>query len=277
MKAVETFLPIPIDVKGRNKSIQHYDEILLSPLFSDSKFTKRVISIRNRFNIPDQGIKKYRVCRPDPKKKRWRNFISLDYGDKILKQLVPNVKNFYPKSQKAKIEKEITKLRIAFDLPIRFQGILSQYIKHNKYSSLYTHSSTCPMRVFNDKGKYRIFIEVFGDTKVEHVRDAWPLIRSRRNKYKIYKSLNSNRCLEKIITESNKTISAVWIEIFANTTRKDAERYVKRVIKNYNIEGSHLFRYKNYYPIKLGRISFDDYNKTNVYKWRFDKYIKNKK
>lgn len=173
MKEIETI--IPIDLRDSKNIYQKITE-KLQYLLRDPEFNEYVNSIRGRFKLPAYGIKRYlrltdKVSPQEENKnrKKFLNLASLYHTDNELKALKIKVK-----SRKNKYENAITKLRCTFDLPMRFQNVLAHwFVPYGKIPEVYSHTAPCLVRVFDDNGEKRIFIEVFGDTQKNDLKKSW--------------------------------------------------------------------------------------------------------
>ncbi len=163
----------------------------LKPLFDSSQFQKRVNSIRGKFDLPAYGIKGYlkTTDRADKKqeeknKKKLINQMSIEFDKDALKE----IKWIKIKSKKKKFQAGITLLLKSFKLPERFREVLTHFVIYNGWpvvSQSFSYTSRCRMRVFEDKGQKRLFIEIFGDTGREDLIRAWETIKSMQEKYGI--------------------------------------------------------------------------------------------
>lgn len=144
----------------------------LEYLFKNPEFFKQVRSIRAKFDIPAYGIKDYQ--------KNFELFARLSFEDEYLKTL-----GIKKTSKYQQLQKYITSLIENFELPERFRYALQDYVLGNKFPTTSSHLSRCCIRVYDDEGQKRVFIEVFGDTQKEDLVKAWPDIKSTKTKYGI--------------------------------------------------------------------------------------------
>jgi hypothetical protein len=250
VKEIDTL--IPVDSTKIDKLHNDLSE-KLKYLFSSPDFQKEVNKIRGKFNIRAYGIKRFlsvgdKVSKLEERKnlEKFNNLLSLMYDNRDLKAL-----HIKKKSRKDAYQKSIRKIRMMFNLPIRFQKSLADaFIPYGRLPNIYSHSVSCIIRVYDDCGEKRLFIEVFGDTKKQDVVRAWKYV------------------------ESIKTLPDV----------KDIKK------KKHKFNGGHLFRYKDYYKHRLidsgqkpvdimgFQKSQDEFTdlpnfRKNIYKYRYRKHL----
>ena len=173
-----------VDIKEIEKVQKKYKK-KLEYLFKNPKFFKQVESIREEFGIYAYGIKSFigvgDKVSEFAKKINYKKHVlisSLYYNNKELREMRLKVK-----SKKAAFQKRITKIIEDFDLPINFVGGMSNYILYNHKSlSSFQHLSRCGMVVFEDNGKKRVFLEVFGHTQKEDIKNAWSELKRAMKK-----------------------------------------------------------------------------------------------
>ena len=86
------------------------------------------------------------------------------------------------KSRKEAYQKSIRELRTMFELPARYQKTLADdFIPYDRLPKIGSHSVPCIIRVYDDCGEKRLFIEIFGDTKKQDVVRAWKDVDIIRN------------------------------------------------------------------------------------------------
>jgi len=178
-----------VDIKEIEKVQKKYKK-KLEYLFKNPKFFKQVESIREEFGIYAYGIKSFigvgDKVSEFAKKINYKKHVlisSLYYNNKELREMRLKVK-----SKKAAFQKRITKIIEDFDLPINFVGGMSNYILYNHKSlSSFQHLSRCGMVVFEDNGKKRVFLEVFGHTKRNDIikKDVWSELERAIKKYRL--------------------------------------------------------------------------------------------
>jgi len=180
MKEISTIIPADLNKSKRESTIIHRK---LKGLFLNPKFQTQIENIRKMFNIPANGIKDYlgvtdKVSREMERRNlaKFNNLSSLWYNDKDLKALRIRVK-----SKKRLYDEEITRLRRQFDLPIRYQDVLAQWIvPYNKIPDIYSHTYPALVKIYEDRGEKRIFIEIFGDTNKQDILKAWSMVKSSK-------------------------------------------------------------------------------------------------
>jgi len=295
VKEIETWLPATIE--EHEKRSRKYSK-QLKYLLRDSEFVSQIWNIRDKFNIPAYGIKRFmgvdekNVDKEKRNRRKHENLMRLLYDDNDLKKLSYKI----GKSRKAAFQEKITDLLHYSNLPERFRMPLTTFVTHNLWFLYSTHNYPCLIKVFEDKGKKRIFIEVSGDTKKEHLREAWKTIRKVRKQYKIRKHATlKDKKFYSIKALSFKGFKRMLVEIFADTKRAHIEAIdIEKIIEKYEIQGGQLFRCENYYAmefvdtdksffdananpindVKIEELRDLDYDRKNLYKWRHKKYVK---
>lgn len=181
MEEVVTIIPHTGGKNFRNK---------LQYLFVNPEFKKEVNKIREKFKLPAYGIKSFLGV--DNKasgeerlanRRKFMNLMALLFTNKDLKAQKLRIK-----SRKIEYHGEITKLRLRFDLPIRFQDHLAHmFIPYNKLPDSYPHSAACLIRVFDARREKRLFLEIFSDTKKQDLIDSWQCVCRARKDHNIKK------------------------------------------------------------------------------------------
>lgn len=183
MKEIGQVLPFNFkEIKERHQDL--YKKLKVA--FKNPDVEKQIMKIRDKFKIPAFGMKcpgfssKHSL---DERKMRYRRFflpfMALSHDDKKLKELRIKVR-----SKKTEYQKEITKLRKELKLPMRFQHDLAySVVLHNKFPGISPCDSPCLIRIFDDDGEKRIMLEVFGDTKREHLLKAWKYLENLKGEY----------------------------------------------------------------------------------------------
>lgn len=182
MKEIEQVLPFNFEeIKKKHQDL--YKK--LKAAFKNPDVEKQIMKIREKFNIPASGIKRPGFSSkhsPSERKTIHKIFLvlmALSHDDKKLKELKIKVK-----SRKTEYQGEITKLRKELKLPIRFQHDLAySVVLHNKFPGISPCDSPCLIRIFDDDGEKRIMLEIFGDTKREHLLKAWKYLENLKREY----------------------------------------------------------------------------------------------
>ena len=270
MKEIETIL-VPPAAKDIAKRHAEYSA-KLKDLCRNPDFFKQVREIREKFELPHNGINtdiqqsqyhEEAFCLPYPGYGlKTISGINTNHGikppprdeDKFSKvesllfspadirslriKLKRKHKHIFPKFQK-----HISMLMKNFDLPERFGDALRFYVVYNQFPVMGPHLCRCLIKVFDDKGDKRFFIEVFGDTKEQDLRQAYWYIEALKGRYKIrgehfyrYKDVYKHRLLKSGQTPVDPT----------------GEPESKNDINNL------------------------DYSTKNIYRSRYKKYMKNR-
>jgi len=187
MKEISTITPADID-KSQRESVNIKKK--LKGLFVNPKYQAQVEYIREIFNIPANGIKGFlgvtdKVSSDENKRNlaKFNNLMSLMYEDQDLKAL--KVSN---KSKKRRYDEAIKRLRKQWDLPVRYQDVLAQWVvPYNKIPDIYSHTYPALVKIYEDRGEKRIFIEIYGDTNKQDILKAWSMVKSNKliSKYKL--------------------------------------------------------------------------------------------
>ena len=181
MKEIDTIIPVDLtEIDKLNNDLSEK----LKYLFSSPDFQKEVSKIRGEFNIPAYGIKglsPYRKVSESEERKRNlerdNNLSCLMYDDIELKKM-----NIKKKSRKEAYQKSIRELRTMFKLPARYQKTFADYfIPYDYLPKIGSHSLPCIIRVYDDCGEKRLFIEIFDDTKKQDVVRAWKDVEDIKN------------------------------------------------------------------------------------------------
>lgn len=277
-------------IPGKFKDLEKKSRIYcnrIRAILENEDFIAKIQQIRLKFNIPHNGIKQFRrIEEPEVNRlltdsikiaekinyKKFINCISLIHNNVDLKKI-----NCPTNSKKFIFQKEITKILKFSDLPERFRNLLTQYVLFNKLILISNYSFPCAVVIYKDGNKKRLFIELYGDTKREHVREAWKAVKSRRNIY-LTSIKDSNLQRKYVVTIDNKKRN-INIEIFRNTQKNHVDSIwgeINKLISENKLPGGQLFRYRNYYPLKFNRKNFTDelsYDVKNLYKWRHNRYV----
>jgi len=285
--------------KLEKRSELYFDKI--SIIFKDQDFYNKIENIRSKFNIPSNGIREFRgvvesgdkfltseaIKMLDKKNSnKFADYLSL-VNNKVLKR-----PGYQVNRKKQLFQKEITLLLRFFDLPERFRDAFTQYLIFNKLPLISSYSFPCSIIVYKDKSIKRLFIELYGDTKREHIREAWRTVKSRRDKHKhdMVDSTLANRNVIKL----NKIKKIITVEIFRNTEKKHVDLIwskIEKLIKGSKIPGGQLFRCKYFYPMRFSgeyvldkedkplrderveRLNEMFYDEKNLYIWRHKRYL----
>ncbi|MEA3368818.1 MAG: hypothetical protein U9Q24_00440 [Candidatus Ratteibacteria bacterium] len=295
MREIATWIPGTIEEleKRSGKYIKQ-----LKYLLGDSEFVNQIWQIRDKFGIPALGVKRFmRVTEINKDKEKrnmekFKNLERISYYDYDLRKRGYQI----GKSRKAAFQEKITDLLHYSNLPERFRMPLTTFVIYNRWLLYSANDYPCLIKVFEDKGKKRIFIEIYGDTKKKHIRDSWKTVRKVRKEYKVK---NYPMCKEKSYYKikicSPEGVKVIWIEVYADTERKHVEKIdIGKLIEKYKIKGGQLFRCKNFYAmefvdtdksffdananpindVKIEELRDLDYDRKNLYKWRQKKYVK---
>lgn len=300
MKEIDRTIPSNFSELERRSKV-YFDRI--RSIFKDKDFKVKILKIREKFDIPADGIKQFRgVVEPRDEsltpeairiadklnRDKFINYLSLIHGDRDLKGL-----NYSIKSKKLLFQKDISRLLKTYKLPERFRGAFIQYVIFDSLPVISGYSFPCSVSVHKDRKIKRLFIELYGDTKREHIREAWKIVRRAREKH--LAEMKSSPSHKKYSLRVNKRKKMIMIEIFWNT-KKDhidsAWSKIKGLIEKNKIPGRQLFRYHNFYLMELfgsGEYVLDkkdspmdderianlkDYDRKNLYVWRHKRYIK---
>ncbi len=186
MKLIGSYLSIDVP-KTEKMSVSTFEQ--LESLFKNKIFIKRVQDIRDKF--PASGFKsllgvtdKVSVVEEERYKRKVGEWMSLKFTDLELKS-----KGIKIKSRKEEYLKEIKKLRQEFSLPLRYDNLfVNMLIPFGNFpNGLSEHLAKCIVRVYEDKGEHRIFIEIFGDTSKVDLERAWDFARLKdlKKKFKL--------------------------------------------------------------------------------------------
>lgn len=170
MKEIDAIIPVDLTKidKLNNDLLEKLEYLFLSP-----DFQKEVSKIRKEFNIPAYGIKglSSKVLEND------NNLSSLMYDDIDLKK-----SHIKKKSRKDAYQKSIREIRTMFKLPASFQKTFADYIiPYGRLPKIGSHSVPCIIRVYDDCGEKRLFVEIFGHTKKQDVIRAWKDVERIKN------------------------------------------------------------------------------------------------
>lgn len=241
MKLIETWIPSDYAQIQRNneKIIKH-----LEYLFKNPEFVKSVEEVRRKFSLPAYGIKSFigvtdRASRQQElaNETKFHNDMAIIHSDSDLRSL-----RIGKKSKKNEFEKEIKRIRIRFDLPILFQGPLGLLIRYGKFSAITTFPVM--VRVYDDNGEPRIFIEIFGQTQKNDLEKAWFQIKKLQEKYDFpgrhlhkydnyYRSLLKEMKLKPVDKTGNE-IADESFQLDYNKDNIDKHRLKKYKQLNYN-------------------------------------------
>jgi len=238
VKEIDTVIPINLSKSGM---IHKATIEKLKYLFSSEEFKRELKNIREKFNLPAYGIKSYlgvsdKVLATEEKKNcnKFVNEQSLIYDDRDLKRMKLKVK-----SRKKQYQNVIIQLRKKFNLPLRFQKVLSDWIVlYGKLPEIYSHSVPVTISVYKDGGGKRLFIEIYGDTCPQDIMRAWKDIERTRSRHNIkegnflkdYDNYYLGRLIDELHQNNIKDV-AVYYKIknltgIDNEKLKD-EKYVK--------------------------------------------------
>lgn len=157
-------------------------------LFQSKPFQKKARAMRGKFSIPAYGWKTANIPKvtdalnskeKSTNKKRFLAEMSLMYSQAELKAMRINTK-----SRKTAFEHDVKALRLEEKLPFPFQKLIEFYILHDIWSSKLLPPG-CIVRVFDDDGEKRVFLEIFGNTSVKDIKKAWGLIGIKQIKKRL--------------------------------------------------------------------------------------------
>lgn len=296
MREIETWIPGTIE-EHEKRSRKYIKQ--LKYLLGDSKFANQIWQIRDKFKIPVRGIKGFMGVNETNKDKEKRNMEKFKNLERILCYDYELRKLSYKmgKSRKAAFQEKITDLLHYSNLPERFRMPLTTYVTHNQWLLYSTHNYPCVIKVFDDRGKKRIFIAIDGDTQKKHIKEAWKSIRKVREKYKAEKhaTMLKGENYYSINVRNVNGLKIVLVEVFADTKREHVETIdIDKLIEKHKIKGGQLFRCGNFYAMEFvdtGKSLVDangepindekieelrdlDYQTKILYKWRHKKYTK---
>ena len=153
----------------------------LGHLLKSKSFQNQIKTMRDKYNIPLNGIKHFKVTDvlSDEQQRQcieqYNNRMSICHNDNELKSFNINVK-----SKKKEFDNDLKKILRENELPVRFVNVLRSYIFYDQerffYDSMGDHFSKSLVHIFKDGEDHRIFIEVFADTKKSHILKAWDQI-----------------------------------------------------------------------------------------------------
>jgi hypothetical protein len=159
---------VPVDLKSLEKN----GELLKKKLHLLLK-DPSIENIRREFDIPPVGsIKWLGVTDPatpqeeELNKKNWHKEFSLTFDDKYLKSLGITVK-----SRATEFQSKVSKLRISYDLPDRFQQTLECFVRYNIFSSISSHP--CLIKFIGKGQNRKACIEFDIDATQQDIVYAW--------------------------------------------------------------------------------------------------------
>jgi len=195
----------------------------LKPMFRDQRFFKNVEAIRARFKIFSGGgrrnalgVTKPGEKPPTPEQEK-RNLEEFE-NDMALAHDTAALRSFRirRRSCKRQFDRAITQLLAKWRLPERFRQNLSAYVRYYAPDGLWPmygpHAAKLFIRLKNEAGLIRMFVEIFGDTKEKHYRAAWKLVEELREEHHLPGSQlfrHKNYYLEETIAAGAKQVHPV--------------------------------------------------------------------
>ncbi len=183
----------------------------LKYLFQDPEFQQRVRTIREQFRLPAYGIRSFLgvtdEATPDKIKanrEKFENEMALTNDDRALRRF-----HIRRPSRAKQFQAEIARLSRDYDLPSRFNEGLSIYVRYGSWPIIYPHSSRVIATIREEAGTVRLSLEIFGDTKREDIKDAWPEIERLKKEYGIKGAQlfrATNYYLAKMLAEGRRPI-----------------------------------------------------------------------
>lgn len=188
-------------------------------MFSDQRFFNDAEAIRARFNIFSGGGRRNALGVTDPAtpKQEKRNLeecendMTLAYDNAELRAC-----RIQKRSRKKQFDKAITQLLAKWSLPERFRQNLSAYVRYYAPDGLWLvygpHAAKLFIRLKNEAGLTRMFVEIFGDTKEKHYRAAWKQVEALQKAYGLPGSQlfrHKNYYLEETVAAGAKQVHPV--------------------------------------------------------------------
>ncbi len=242
----------------------------LIPLFTDPAFQKDVKSFGAVFGLPHKG---------EPNRKQLEDDLSLVYDDQALASL-----NITRPSRKAAYQAVLSRLMQKWELPNRFEESVSIYIRYGGWPTTYGHVPRVSLTVRHEHAPYRFLLEVFGDTKEEDVRKAWPYIKRLKSGYRPGLATKTSRLLPTVQTKPGQ-LPRLFLTLFPDTTIQDVRTVWGRVRRlQRRLPGPFLFRYRDYYLHKMTAENREPelvhsdpdadrfYGDQNLWRWRHRKH-----
>lgn len=203
MRIIDGLLPLTaqdvyIGPKNINAGPKKYLKIL-EYLFKNPKFYKRVMSIREKFKLPASGIK--------DRQKNGDLLFSLELDDETYKTLKPRI---LKRNKHEELNGELKKLADEFDLPTRFIDAFRFYVIYNKFPDISNYLCRSPIRICDDRGIKKVFIEIYADTILPDLKIALDQSESVMNKHELkgkhLRGRKKNHYMEELIAEGSMPV-----------------------------------------------------------------------